>query len=774
MSTREVLHLSLGAPACQVTAHLLNLEGLAATSNSETDDANNYSDALCDPTVTHSTHQQVYVPRVLLVDEPSTFRRSNVSASATAARQQQQQHQAGDMSEDSALHVPTWKGAVERLDHRAPPSANTNPEVASSSQQRHGQQPHEDSLGNFLETASTLAYGPYSRYRAPSNDNTTASNSRGVVTYNISSDNDRHVNWDEDDEEEEDHDDERQRDDRAQHARRQRDQWQQQKQQPMQHQLNDFWSNMTINTGTVAVANTIIPEQAPAPAAVETETSVSTTVTKESTNNVDVAPVKQSLTWMDYWMPPYHPRSCLPLPVHTDSELVHHWNSYTTGAGANSIAIVEDWKKDSLLETLRTMLEDCDSCQGVTIASSGHGMYAGLSTVLLQELQEECPSAVRWVWSIQDDDNDESNDNNKDDKSKSWHGSNVQRLRRQVETGLAWHSYVELASSVLPLQLPKASSLPSSLSSTAAALAPAAYTALALESVTLPYRLSGKSNQSRLGLNSYYYGSFGGDSPFGTAPKLGFGEFLRSLQPSSRHSILELDTLLPGSLGKQKDRPLWNRLQEGTSVERDHRMRDTREQRSQDVLPGAWLQDKSSTHGNGLLTYLSPHGADHKATADRSAHQHFSLSASVRENVPSSATTLQYVTCLMQGMGIRYRPESSIATVANQSLAALTGDGYAAGSYWQSVWGSSTPVLSVLGNSTRVYPHLHQISDDMKQTMAPRFRGYYNRDVTNGLLPEAEDCQEALAYCYDVRDLYRPPQGSGLAVDEEGTYFDEC
>jgi hypothetical protein len=127
----------------------------------------------------------------------------------------------------------------------------------------------------------------------------------------------------------------------------------------------------------------------------------------------------------------------------------------------------------------------------------------------------------------------------------------------------------------------------------------------------------------------------------------------------------------------------------------------------------------------------------------------------------------------MQGMGIRYRPESSMATVANQSLAALTGDGYAAGSYWQSVWGSSTPVLSVLGNSTRVYPHLQQISDDMKQAMLPRSRGFYNRDVTNGLLPEAEDCQEALAYCLDVRDLYRPPQGSGLAVDEEGTYFDE-
>jgi hypothetical protein len=138
----------------------------------------------------------------------------------------------------------------------------------------------------------------------------------------------------------------------------------------------------------------------------------------------------------------------------------------------------------------------------------------------------------------------------------------------------------------------------------------------------------------------------------------------------------------------------------------------------------------------------------------------------------------------MQGMGIRYRPESSIATVVNQSLSTLTGtNGYAAGSYWRSVYGggsgsssssTNTPVLSVLGNSTRVYPHLQQISDDMKQAMMPRSRGYYNRDVTNGLLPEQEDCQEALASCLDVRDLYRPPSGSGLAVDEEGIYFDEC
>jgi hypothetical protein len=826
-TTREVLHLSLGAPACQVTAHLLNLEGLAATTS---DENNDNSSALCDPSVTHTTHQQVYVPRVLLVDEPATFRRSNVRQ-----QQQQQQQQGDDTTDASALHVPTWKGAVERLDHRAPPSSSSsNPESSLSSslynygqQQQQQQQQQLDRIGGgsdaktntFLETASTLAYGPYSRYRAPANS---AASARNSMTYNISSSNDRHVNWDADDddeeeEEEDDRDDERQRDDRAQHQRRQKQQWQQQTQVPLQHQLNDFWNvtntNISTNASAGATTHNSSPQsQPPTPidfwanpniANISMNSSQPTTIMEDApapaVNNGVAAPVQQqqssiptNFTWMDYWMPPYHPHSCLPLSVHTDSELVHHWNSYTTGTGDNSVAIVEEWKRDVLLESLRTMLEDCDSCQGVTIASSGHGMYAGLSTVLLQELQEECPSAVRWVWSIQDneqDDNDNNKNTNKDDSTKddktSWHASHVQRLRRQVETGLAFHSHMELATSVLPLQLPGRGQLPSTLSPTAAALAPAAYVAAALESATLPYRLSGENNsncQSRLALNSYYYGSFGGDSPFGTAPKLGFGEFLSSLQPSCRHTILELDALLPGS--SQDKRPLWNRLQEGTSVERDHRMRDTREQRSRDVLPGAWLLDKN-THNDGLLTSLSPQGTG-AAVADRSSHQHFGLSTSVRTTLPSTgsssdATTLNYVTCMMQGMGIRYRPESSIATVVNQSLSTLTGtNGYAAGSYWQSVYGgggsgsTNTPVLSVLGNSTRVYPQLQQVSQDMKQAMMPRSRGYYNRDVTNGLLPEQEDCQEALATCLDVRDLYRPPSGSGLAADEEGTYFDEC
>jgi hypothetical protein len=36
-------------------------------------------------------------------------------------------------------------------------------------------------------------------------------------------------------------------------------------------------------------------------------------------------------------------------------------------------------------------------------------------------------------------------------------------------------------------------------------------------------------------------------------------------------------------------------------------------------------------------------------------------------------------------------------------------------------------------------------------------RGYFLRDVAHGILPEEDECIEALSHCLDVRDLYRPP-----------------
>lgn len=143
---------------------------------------------------------------------------------------------------------------------------------------------------------------------------------------------------------------------------------------------------------------------------------------------------------------------------------------------------------------------------------------------------------------------------------------------------------------------------------------------------------------------------------------------------------------------------------------------------------------------------------------------------------------------MVEGMGIRYRPERSMCTVVNQSFAQLTQGGYGAGMYWETILAppkldgdsktdsvASPPVLAVLGNTTRIYPQLHEVADNLKKAMgrSSRFRGLYNRDVMNGVLPEEGDCEEAMASCLDIRDIYQPPDGSGLVDDNESSFFDD-
>eukprot|EP00540_Astrosyne_radiata_P015515 CAMPEP_0116835484 /NCGR_PEP_ID=MMETSP0418-20121206/7572_1 /TAXON_ID=1158023 /ORGANISM="Astrosyne radiata, Strain 13vi08-1A" /LENGTH=198 /DNA_ID=CAMNT_0004465159 /DNA_START=15 /DNA_END=611 /DNA_ORIENTATION=+ len=189
-------------------------------------------------------------------------------------------------------------------------------------------------------------------------------------------------------------------------------------------------------------------------------------------------------------------------------------------------------------------------------------------------------------------------------------------------------------------------------------------------------------------------------------------------------------------------------------------------QRRLDVLPGAWLDT------NEHLMTLSPIGGFSSPSDDRrSLHHHFALSTSLRPSFQKPVSDT--LTCLMEGMGVRYRPSVSMGHVVNESLHTLTSGGYGAGSYWKRLYPSHPSVLAVLANSSRSYSWLHETATNMKESLSPKFRGYHSRDVISGVLPEAEDCREALEYCFDVRDVYHPPEGSGLGVDEEGAYFDD-
>jgi hypothetical protein len=125
-------------------------------------------------------------------------------------------------------------------------------------------------------------------------------------------------------------------------------------------------------------------------------------------------------------------------------------------------------------------------------------------------------------------------------------------------------------------------------------------------------------------------------------------------------------------------------------------------------------------------------------------------------------------------MGIRYRPERSMATILDQTLGRLTfaqdggGSLYGAGIYWKHLLPSvDTPVVAVLGNTTRAFGLLNRIATDVKSTIrSSKFHGYVTRDVMNGVLPELDDCEEALEGCWDKRDLYHPPEGNGFEEDD--------
>ena len=154
-------------------------------------------------------------------------------------------------------------------------------------------------------------------------------------------------------------------------------------------------------------------------------------------------------------------------------------------------------------------------------------------------------------------------------------------------------------------------------------------------------------------------------------------------------------------------------------------------------------------------------------------HHHWSLATSMR-SAHSTQGGRNDLTCIMEGMGIRYRPESSLGVVTDHDFKTLVSDGYAAGAYWRRAAELDPTVVAVLSNSTRSYNYAKMIANNMKDTLTmSKYKGYYNRDIARGTLPEREDSLEAMEYCLGLRDSYCPPDGSGLGDDMEGTYFDE-
>jgi len=250
---------------------------------------------------------------------------------------------------------------------------------------------------------------------------------------------------------------------------------------------------------------------------------------------------------------------------------------------------------------------------------------------------------------------------------------------------------------------------------------------------------------------------------------------------------------------------LQKRIMRGTSVER-MRMEQERQQyrssrnrsSSRQSEPGDWMEDVSTLGGGGLLSSLSGNSTPFGRRAN---HHHFALSTSLRPATSEKVgDTSAFLRPMMESMGVRYRPEVSLGSVVRDSVSDLT----EVGSYWRTIFAdrrlstvaaeregnvstqttqqppqklsprdiaSHTSVLSVLGNSTRSYPRINSISTGFIDSLHSRSnRGYLSRDVMSGIMPEQDDCEEALEYCQELVDVYEPPLGSGLVDGEDENY----
>ena len=201
-SPRDTIQISLGPTANAITAHSLNLQGLACTAGDSEED----NSPVCDPLTTHTLERNHWVPRVLLVDEPTRF-----FVSSQVSQQQ--------------LQVEAQPNTLPSILGTSSPFAIQPLDPALSLQHEEPQ-----AWNQFLNSASVLAYSSHSRYyQEPA-----------AQGYRASASNPRHVVWDDDEEEEEEEDPQ----ERKWRMQREAANWKTSTEAPLQEQLSSLAENM--------------------------------------------------------------------------------------------------------------------------------------------------------------------------------------------------------------------------------------------------------------------------------------------------------------------------------------------------------------------------------------------------------------------------------------------------------------------------------------------------------------------------------------------------
>ena len=433
-NNNETVHISLGTTANYITSHLLNLQGLAATSSSGTTNNNNegcHSKSLCDPSVTHDispvddtnvysssrsgrSSSYVYVPRALIVDGRDSFGPSWGGVSYN----QSQSYETSSTS-TSAAGGYAWNGTVSLFnasDHSDILFGSSHEEQQNNDDRipHHHQhtttssheQLDDDPLHKFHTAASIMGLSQqYSRFNA--------SPPSQYITAGGNSSSSRHVQWDEnDDDEEEEEDDDycygRSDEDIREEKRRQLEKMEDQQMEDKKSWnrcMEDAWEEAFSSENTssmMSIGSNEMKNNATTDNVVGGDTTaqaLSTSNDSTTANNDAMGLGEREIQWYDYWMPPKPSPTKYRVPLPFDTAYSSKTNTTTSkksvwstsfnmgynpsssgGGENNSVGITNSWREDVLSESLRKVLEESDVLKGFNIfVDGGSHNYHGIT-----------------------------------------------------------------------------------------------------------------------------------------------------------------------------------------------------------------------------------------------------------------------------------------------------------------------------------------------------------------------------------------------------------
>jgi len=425
------------------------------------------------------------------------------------------------------------------------------------------------------------------------------------------------------------------------------------------------------------------------------------------------------------------------------------------------------FREDILSESLRRSLEESDGIAGFQILIDfSSGFYAGMATSVLEELRDECRSAGRWSIGIHF--NNEQFDNLLSPRHDMYSGvsqhQRMGRFRRDLNLPMGCYGVLDNSEVFLPLDLvecmkflPNANEPEKLSSSIYQKFFGGAVSAILLEASSLSYR-SHPSDLNRIatagrGMNysvqNYVQNSY-----------LGYGEFLSMIAPSPQLKLLQIN----GSL-KFDSKNLYSQISDGSSLsyERLQRSNSQNRHRFSKSNLGKWLDSPE-------MQCASPFGSSN--LIERNLHSHFSLSSYIRCASNTTYTENPISDHLETSMEsfLPCRPDRYSSCVVGRTLGRIT----YGGNYWSNEILSPihhhNSVVALLENSTRSYSFAKLQAQRMSRCLSRGMKGFFARDATEGLVPDYDECNDALEFLRNLEADYDP--GVDDQNDDPNEYYD--